>query len=486
MSTESSRELRQRIGLVTGGLVFVLLAALPAPEGMGSAAWKTAAVAVLMAIWWMTEALPIPVTALLPIVLLPLLGVSGVREATAPYGNPLIFLFLGGFLIAIAMQSSGLHRRLALRIIAAVGTSPRRIIAGFMIASAFLSMWISNTATTLMMLPIALSVVGLVEGRSSAAESRSFSTTLLLSIAYACSIGGLGTLIGTPTNALLAAFILETYGFELPFATWMALALPLVVVGLVLTYLSLTRLVYPIRMRQIPDGRNLIRRELENLGPVSRQERTVAAVFALTAVLWMTRPLLLQLIPGLSDTGIAVFGAILLFILPAKRWGGRPILVWKAARDVPWAVLLLFGGGLSLASAIQRTGLADWLGGGIRAVAHWPGLAVTLLIVIVVILLTEMTSNTATTAAFLPVLASVAAALGRDPLILLIPATLAASCAFMLPVATPPNAIVYGSGLVSVPSMVRAGVVLNLLFVVLIATLAYTVLPLVVGSLRPS
>ena len=486
---ESGREpgLRriQRIGLGAGLGVFVLLCLLPAPAGLPLPAWRAAAVAVLMALWWMTEAIPIPATALLPLVLFPVLGVASPAAAAAPYGNPLIYLFLGGFLIALGMERWQLHRRLALTIIQAMGTRPARIVAGFMLASAALSMWISNTATAMMMLPIGVSVIELVE-RPAAGDDprhgRNFAVALLLGIAYGCSIGGMGTLIGTPTNALLAAFLVDSYQLQLGFLQWMLVALPLVVAGLVLTWLVLTRLVFPLRVAEVPGSRELVAGELAALGPMSTPEKKVAAVFALTAGLWVTQPLLERWVSGLSDTGIAVAGALLLFLLPAGGSDGGRLLDWTATSRLPWGVLLLFGGGLSLAAAINQSGLAGWIGGGVGELSSWPLLAIVMLVALLIVFLTELTSNTATAAAFLPVLASVAGGLGRDPLLLLVPATLAASCAFMLPVATPPNAIVFGSGHISIPQMARAGVVLNLIFWVLVSATAWWLVPLVLGS----
>jgi len=466
----------QWAGLLVGPLILVAGALIPAPEGLSLAAWRTAAIGLWMAVWWMTEAIPIAVTSLLPLVLFPVLGILSIREAAAPFANPLIFLFLGGFLLALAMERWGLHRRLSLNVIRLMGTRPTRIIAGFMVASAFLSMWISNTATTMMMMPIGLAVIGLVGDRE-APGNGNFAVALMLGIAYACSIGGVGTLIGTPTNAVLAAFMDETYGIELSFARWMAVALPLVVVGLAVAYWALTRWVYPIRLREIPGGHAFIHSELRQLGRMTRPEKTVTLVFLLTALLWITRPLFAGLVPGISDAGIALMGALLLFLLPSGKSGGDFVLNWNWARRLPWGVLLLFGGGLSLASAVTHTGLSTWIGVSMHGLKGWPVLLIVLLVVLVIIVLTELTSNTATAAAFLPVLAPIAAGIGQNPLLLLVPATLAASCAFMLPVATPPNAIVYGSTYVSIKQMARAGIVLNLLFILLVTALAFTVLP---------
>ncbi len=477
---------RQRIGLVVGLLVLPVLALAPAPQGMEPAAWNTAVVGLLMALWWMTEALPIPVTAMLPLVLFPMLGVASIREVAAPYAHPLIFLFLGGFLIALGMERWQLHRRLALNIIKRVGTRPSRIVAGFMIASAFLSMWISNTATAMMMLPIGISVITLVSasgasGKAGPGRDGNFTVCLMLAIAYACSLGGTGTLIGTPPNALFAGFMEETYGVDISFSDWFRISLPLLFLGLPLVFVLLTKLIYPIRIRNIPGGRELIMREAAKLGAITRPEITVAVVFALTAGLWIFRPLLARLIPNLSDTGIALFGALLLFIVPVDWKQGIFALEWKEAKRLPWGVLLLFGGGLSLASTINRTGLAAWIGNSLSGLDNWPVLLLTALVIGIIIMLTELTSNTATTATFLPILASIAVGLGQNPLLLAVPATLAASCAFMLPVATPPNAIVYGSGYLSVPQMARAGIFLNLLFLILITAAAYFLLPWAFG-----
>lgn len=472
---------RQRVGLVLGLLIFGVMLVAPPPGDLAPAAWRTAACGLLMAAWWMTEAIPIPATSLLPLVLFPLLGVGSAGDAAAPYANPLIFLFLGGFLIALAMEHWRLHRRLALNIIALLGTRPSRIVAGFMVASAFLSMWISNTATAMMMLPIGLSVIQLVRSREGVdpADARAFGVVLMLAIAYSSSLGGIGTLVGTPTNALLAAFMVESYGVEVAFLDWLLLALPLTIVGLVVTFFVLTRFVYPIRIRSIPGGADYLRDELRKLGSISPEERRVAVVFALTAGLWVTRPLIEKWVPGLSDPGIAVFGALLLFAVPLDWRHGTFALSWDYTTRLPWGVLLLFGGGLSLAAAINSSGLAAALGGAMSGLRGWPVLLLTLLAVTVIIFLTELTSNTATAAAFLPVLASIAVGLGQNPLLLMVPATIAASCAFMLPVATPPNAIVYGSDCVTVPQMARAGVWLNLIFIVLVTLLAFLLLPAV-------
>lgn len=492
-------DLRRRIGLLSGPLWFAAFLLLGPPGELDPAAWRAAGAALWMATWWVTEAIPIPATALLPLALFPILGIADIEATARPYANDLIFLFLGGFLLAVGMERWGLPRRIALGVVGSVGTGPEAVVAGFMASTALLSMWVSNTATAMMMLPIGVSVLRLVESGSGeeadpggglgdtadgprADAAGNFGVCLMLGIAFAASIGGLGTLIGTPPNAFLAAFLSESYGFDVGFVRWMAFGLPFVAVGLPLSYLLLTRVAYPIRLEALPGGRELIRRQRASLGPASSAERRVAVVFAVVALAWITRPLLDDLVRGLTDAGIAVAGGLSLFLVPAGQGGAGPLLRWKDAERLPWGVLVLFGGGLSLASALQATGFTAWVGGG---AGGWLEAAPLLLVVavptVLIVLLTELTSNTATAAAFLPILASVAVGLGESPLLLTVPAAVGASCAFMLPVATPPNAIVFGSGAVSVPQMARAGVGLNLLFVLLATLGAWLLLPIVFG-----
>ncbi len=474
--------LRRRLGLFGGPLVAGALIAAGPPHGLGRAGWHTLAVGLLMAIWWISEAVPIPATALLPIVLFPLFGVLPVHEAAAPYANPLIYLFLGGFMIATAMERWGLHRRVALAIVAAVGGRPRRLVLGFMIAAAGLSLWISNTATALMMMPIALSVVRLAREHVEPGDATRFGAALMLGVAYACSVGGIGTLIGTPTNALLAAFVLENYGRTIGFVEWMALGIPIAVLGVPLVHGVLTRWIFPVRFAELPGGRELIARERASLGRLQSGERAVAIVFVFVGLAWILRPALVGMIPGLSDTGIALAGALALFVWPIDLRRRVFALDWTSARRLPWGVLILFGGGLSLAAATKESGLADFLGGTMTGIAGLPRPLLVGIVVVVTILLTELTSNTATAAAFLPVLASMAEALGVDPLVLLVPAAIAASCAFMLPVATPPNAIVFGTGEVTMQQMVRAGILLGALFAALVTAAAFLLVPLALGT----
>jgi sodium-dependent dicarboxylate transporter 2/3/5 len=471
------------VGLLLGPAASALMLAAGPPAGLEPAAWHTAAVAVLMAVWWMTEAVPIPATALLPLALFPLLGVAKVREAAAPFAHPLVFLLMGGFLIALAMQRWNLHRRIALTLIGVFGTAPRRLIAGFMLATALLSMWVSNTATTLMMLPIALSVVQLFEREGRGASDPNFPVALMLGIAYAASIGGMATLIGTPPNAFMAAFMLDTYGVTIGFAQWLLIGLPLVAVMLPLAWLALTRVACPVRPAPVEGVGRAIAAELAAMGPVSRGERVVLAVFAVTAAAWIFRPQLSALVPGLNltDTVIAMAGALALFVIPVD-WKRRVFaLDWEWAQKLPWGVLVLFGGGLSLAAAIKATGLAVWIGGATGTLAGASVVVIVVVVTTLIILLTELTSNTATTATFLPVVAAVAVSLGENPLLLVVPAALAASCAFMMPVATPPNAIVFGSGYLTIRQMIRAGVWLNVIGLAVIVGLGYSIMLVVLG-----
>lgn len=482
---DDSISITKLAGLSGGLLVFLLMVLSSPPEGLSLEGWRTAAVAALMATWWVTEVIPIAGTALLPIVLFPLLGVSDVSASAAPYAHPMIYLFLGGFIIAIAMQRWDLHRRIALNIIGFIGSKPRSIIAGFIISSAFMSMWVSNTAATLMMLPIALSVIELTKTtKPSQAEQqqyRNFAIVLMLAIAYAANVGGIGTVIGTPTNALMIAFVEEAYGMEITFVQWMTLGIPLVLLGLPVIFYTLSDLVFPVRLKTLPGGREYIQDEIKQLGKFSKPELMVASVFVLVATLWIVRPLLENVIPGLSDAGIAIFGALLLFLIPVDLSKAVFLLRWKDAEKLPWGVLILFGGGLSLAGAIQRTGLAEWVGGYFEILGGWPVILAIFVIAAVIIMFTELASNSATAAAFLPVMGSVAIGIGQNPLLFAVPIAMVASCAFMLPVATPPNAIVYGSGVMNIPQMSKAGLTLNLFFAILISVLAYTLFAALLG-----
>jgi sodium-dependent dicarboxylate transporter 2/3/5 len=435
----------------------------------------TLAVMTWMAVWWLTEAIDISATSLLPIALLPLLGAASVGEATAPYAHPLIFLFLGGFLVALSMQRWGLDRRIALVSLRLVGDRPANIVAGSMLATAVLSMFVSNTATAAMMLPIALSVIALLEpgaGKSDGPRSSHFALCMMLGIAYAASIGGIGTKIGTPPNGFLLGFVEDTYGQEIDFVSWLAVGLPLVAVFLPLTWLLLTRVVYPVPLTRLEGARGLVREAYRGLGATKPGEWATLIVFLATAAAWITRPVLARWVPGLNDTVIVMVAAVLLFVIPVNARRREFVMNWQTAQKAPWGILILFGGGLSLAAAVRRNGVAELLGNQVSALGDVPPIVLVLAVTALVIFLTELTSNTATTAALVPILAALAPGLGVHPYLLIFPAALAASCAFMMPVATPPNAIVFGSGYLTIPQMCKAGLWLNLIGVGLITALA--------------
>jgi sodium-dependent dicarboxylate transporter 2/3/5 len=476
------------IGLGLGAATFVVMQLAHAPEGLAPAGWDCAAIAMLIAIWWVTEAIPLSATALIPLLLFPVLGVASIRDAAIPYANPVIFLMLGGFILALGMQRWNLHRRIALYLVSKAGTEPANVIGGFMVASALVSMWVFNTTTTVMMLPIALSVIEFVQ-RGAAADpahvhqGRRFATALMVAIAYAATIGGMGTLIGTAPNAVLAGFMSETYGVTVSFLDWMMVGIPMVVLMLPLVWLTLTRVAFPIRLPEVPGQARLIKDELAAMGPMSRGERTVAAVVGVTAFFWVFRPLIEDALPGISlnDTSIAFLGALALFVIPVEAKKGVFALSGDWARTLPWGVVILFGGGLSLASGIKDSGLAAWIGAGTGGLAGLPTVAVVLLVVVLIVVLTELTSNTATTATFLPIVASIAIGLGENPLLLVFPTALAASCAFMMPVATPPNAVVFASGYIRIAQMIRGGVWANMIGVVVTTVMAFTIVRMVFG-----
>lgn len=484
----------QRIGLIAGPIAFVALLALPFPASVSAAAHRTAAVALLMAIWWMSEALPLAATALLPLALFPALGVLTPAASAQPYANSVIFLFLGGFVLALGMERWGLHRRIALAVVALVGTGPRRLIGGFMAATAFLSMWISNTATAAMMLPIGLALAALMRRAPGArAEPGAaveadpdddashaafpFGTALMLGIAYAATIGGVATLIGTPPNAVFAASAQEILGRTIGFAEWMMVGVPVTLVLLPIAWGLLVFVLHP--PGKLPPGAGaLLRDERHSLGPMSRGEKLVLVVFCLTALGWIMRspkqigalhvPGLTAVLPGIDDSTIAIIAALLLFILPVDWRHGVFVMNWRTARGLPWGVLLLFGGGLSLAHAFEASGLTLAIAHVVNGLAGMPGWVLLLVVVTTFVLLSELASNTAIAALAMPVLAAAAAGTGQNPLLFMAAGALAASAAYMMPVATPPNAIVFGSGYIRMGQMIRAGIWLNIVSIILL------------------
>jgi sodium-dependent dicarboxylate transporter 2/3/5 len=466
--------------------IFAGMLMMSPPAGMPPKAWATAAVGVLMAIWWVLETIPIPVTSLLPLALFPLFGIKSIGAASAPYANPLIFMFFGGFILALAMERWNLQKRMALNIIRWVGTNPAALVGGFMAATAFLSMWVSNTATAAMMLPIGLSVIALLGGDDKAggsANGKTFAPALLLGIAYAASIGGVGTLIGTPPNALLAGYFSQTYKVHIGFADWMIMAVPLEILLMLGAWFVLTRVAFPLHNMRMPGAGEIIREEIDKLGPISRGEGIIAVIFVITALLWTFQPIINGWIPWLhlGDTEIAIFATLVIFIMPVDGRNKVFLLDWKATQSLPWGVLLLFGGGLSLGAAILDTGLSKWIAEAMSMASDWPSWVMVVIVVLAVMTVSHFTSNTATAAAFLPLTAALAVSLGENPLYLAIPTALAASFVFMLPVATPPNAMVFASGHMTVGQMAKAGSYINVISIILILAMAYTLMGLAFG-----
>jgi sodium-dependent dicarboxylate transporter 2/3/5 len=478
LNSELQRASYQNVGLVLGPLVFAFMLLFDNSQNtMPLEAWRTAAIAVWMAIWWATEAVPVPVTAFLPLVTFELLGISDFKDTAAPFANPIIFLFMGAFFLAIAVERWNLHKRIALYILSKTGTNGSHLIAGFMLVAALLSMWMTNTSTTMMLLPISISVVQvLMDNVDNLGEKqrKDFQAAMLLSLAYGATIGGLATLIGTPPNALLAAFLAEHYDIHLDFVSWMAVGVPVSAIMLPLAWLTLTKLSFKVDIQANESVKAHLSELRKELGPMSTAEKRVAVIFLLVVCAWMTRGLLMSTFgfSGLSDAGIVMAAALLLFLLPSKSTEQYPLLTWQDANRVPWGVLILFGGGLSLAAAVSDSGLAHWLGESLLPLTAFGVIALIIAATAMVIFLTEMTSNVATTATFLPVVAAIALQADLSPLLLTVPITLAASCAFMLPVATPPNAIVFASGMLTIPQMIRSGLILNLVGMVLLSVVA--------------
>lgn len=471
----------KRTGLVLGPLAFVSILLFFKPEGLSSEALAVLALAVWMAIWWILEAIPIAATAILPLLVLPLTGALSMEDTAAPYSDPKVLLYMGGFMIAVTIEKWQLHKRIALTIIGLIGTDMRFIVLGFMLATAFLSMWISNTATSLMMLPIAVAVVhqlaaGLKDGK---VTDTMIGQALMLGIAYSASIGGLATIIGTPTNIVFVGIVKELYGVEIGFAEWMLVGLPISLGLLAICWWYLVKIAYPFpKNMALAGGKAEIQRQLKALGTITVPEIRVLAVFSVVSFCWITRVFLLQdLLPFLDDTIIALAGVVLLFIIPAGSKNKR-LLDWKTAENIPWGILLLFGGGLALAVGFKETGLAAWIGGHFEALQGVHFLIFILIIVAAVNFLTEITSNVATASMLLPILGAVALALGVHPYGLMVAATMAASCAFMLPVATPPNAVVFGSGYLTIPAMAKAGLWMNILSILFITLFVYYLMPM--------
>ncbi|WP_430426344.1 SLC13 family permease [Maribacter litoralis] len=472
---------KQNIGRVLGPLVFFYILFFFHPDDLSEAANAVLASVAWVAIWWITEAIPIYVTALLPLILFPLTGGLSLSETATSYGHKYIFLYMGGFIMAIAIEKWNLHRRIALTIINLIGTNVINIILGFMLATAFLSMWISNTAAAVIILPIAMAIVHQLNDNPDTEknENKIFGKALMLAIAYSASIGGIGTLIGTPTNLVLAGVVQSTFGKEITFSEWFVLGFPIAIILLFLCWYYLTRFAFTFNQKEFPGGRTEIAARLKALGKMGFEEKTVLVVFAATAFAWIARSFLLQrLIPKMDDTIIAMCTVVILFLLPTRKKGKR-LMDWEDAVKLPWGILLLFGGGLTLALGFDQSGLALWIGSKLSALQVLPFFLLLMILIAIVNFMTEITSNIATTAILLPVLVSLAPVLGVHPYYLMIAATLAASCAFMLPVATPPNAVVFGSGYLEMQDMVKKGFWLNIISIIILTVIVYVVLPLV-------
>lgn len=490
-AVERPGESRSRLAwLVAGPALYIALLA-SAPDTLEPAARHVLGLAGWMALWWVTEPVPLAATSLLPAGLLPALGVVSMRDAVAPYANELVFLFLGGFMLAAALERWHAHARIAYGLIAAIGLTSRRIVLGVMVATAFISMWISNTATAAMMYPIVIAMTPLFSGDGR--DARNTRTALLLGMAYAASIGGMGTLLGTPPNIIFAGAARELSGQDVSFVSFLAFGLPLVVILLPLCWALLVFVLFPSRSELDASASAVLTDRRLALGPLRGGERATLTVFVATAIAWLARerkeigditiPGLVDIAPRLTDATIAILGALVLFIIPARDRDGssRSLLMWDEARLIPWDVLLLFGGGLSLAAAMESTGLARWLGGYMGAMGGFPPIVLYVGLAVIVLFLSELASNTAVSTMMMPIVATLAAAVGQPPLLLMLIAALAASTGFALPVATPPNTIVFGSGQVRVRDMTRAGVLLDVIAVVLVVAVVVLLYPIVLA-----
>ena len=475
------KSIQKSLFLISGPLLFLAMQFFSPPAGMSESAYSLLSITLWMALWWVTESVPIAITALLPIILFPMTGAVDLQTTTASYGHKYIFLYMGGFMLAIAIEKWNLHKRIALNIIKIIGTNISKIILGFMVATAFLSMWISNTATAVMMLPIAMSIVAQLQDNPNTEKNENliFGKALMLSIAYSASIGGMATLIGTPPNLVFAGYVEETYGIEITFLQWLKFGVPIAIPLLVIAWLYLTKFAFKFKQKEFPGGKEEINRLLVLIGPMKREEKLVSSIFVLTAFCWITRSFILQeFFPFIDDTIIAMTAGILLFVVPASDFKKR-LITWEDAVKLPWGIILLFGGGMALAAGFQITGLASWLG---AQMSVFQGLSVLVLVFVVITLVnffTEFTSNLATTAMLLPILAPIAISLNINPYMLMVACTIAASCAFMMPVATPPNAVVFGSGYLRIPDMIKSGIWMNIISILFLTLMVYYFLPII-------
>ena len=472
-----SRDTISLFGLIIGLSVLSIFIFSKPPEGLSKTGWLTAGVALLMTIWWITEAIPIYLTGIIPLILFPIFNIFDLKLVASSYAHPLVLLFLGGFIIASAMEACGLHKRIALNILSLSGTSPSKIIAGFMIATAFISMWVSNTASTIMMLPIAVSVITIFSNQPNI-RNENFAIPLLLAIAYSASIGGASTLIGTPTNIMLSSILSDSYNYEISFLDWLLIGLPVAIFLLPTVWFFLTNISFNVSKKKSNALERTIQEMRGEIGSPSFTEKIVAMVFFLTAAFWVLRRSLNEIFNlNLNDTSIGLLGALLLFLIPTSKT--TRACNWETANKIPWGILLLVGGGIALSKAFNSSGLAIWIG---EFSNYFYGYNIYLLIFIAVALiiyLTELNSNTATVATFMPILIIFAISINQNPLFFVIPATIAASCAFMLPIATPPNAVVFGSGKIAIKDMIKAGFLLNIISVVVVTIISIIFIKLV-------
>lgn len=472
---------KKNISLFLGPLSFIIIFLFVKPQGLSENAQVVLAITSWIAIWWITECVSIAITSLLPIILFPLCGALSLEETTASYGHKFIYLFLGGFLLAIAIEKWNLHKRIALNIIHFIGTDMNKILLGFMVSTAFMSMWISNTATTVMILPVALAIVKQLKDNPDTIENENikFGKSMMLAIAYSASIGGIATLIGTPTNLIFAGVIEKNYQIEITFLQWMIFALPFSIVFLLICWLYLTKFAFKFEQKNFPGGKEEIQKQLKELGKLNKNEKTVLLVFGITIFAWVTRSfLLVEILPKLDDTIIAIVGAVILFVIPSAK-KGENIMEWEDTINLPWGILLLFGCGMALALAFDKSGLAIFIGEKLQGLNGISTFLILLLVITIINFLTEITSNVATTAMILPVLIPLAVSVNVNPYLLLVGATIAASCAFMLPVATPPNAIVFGAGYLKIKEMAKNGFMLNIISIILLTLFVYFILPMV-------
>ena len=472
-----------KIGLFLGPILFILTRIFFQSEGLSDEANAVLASTLWIAVWWITEPIPIAATSLLPIILFPLSGALPLAETSSSFGHRYIFLYMGGFILALAIEKWNLHKRIALNIIKLIGTDLKKIILGFMLATAFLSMWISNTATAVMMLPIGIAIIKQMKDLKSTTDDENliFGKALMLSIAFSASIGGISTLIGTPPNLVFAGIVHELYNIEISFLKWIVLGLPISIILLTISWFYLTRVAFSFSQNNFDQGKVEIKRQLAELGKMSYEEKVVLFIFLITGTAWISRTFFLNLfLPRLDDSIIALLSGISLFLISTgKKYKEQKIMHWNDAVKLPWGILLLFGGGLAIASGFKSSGLAIWIAENLSQLNDFSLFIILIVVIAAVNFLTEITSNIATTAMLLPILAPTALILGVHPYILMVGATLAASCAFMLPVATPPNAVVFGSNYLKISDMVRVGILMNIISIIIIFLMVYFVLPIV-------